>query len=449
MINRREMIAGSAAALASLSAMIHSTKTSQTDGTKAVPGDHDHAGGEPDTAAARTHHEPASSRPSGNYVPVITPNGVTLPWKLEDGVKVFHLIAEEVEHEFVRGLRARCWGYNGRVHGPTIEAVEGDHVRIFVTNRLPEPTSVHWHGLRLINGMDGVAGLTQIAIAPGETFKYEFTLNQHGTHMYHPHFDEMTQMALGMMGMFIIHPREPAEDDIVDRDFAIMLSEWRIEPGTSRPVPTEMTDFNVLTMNARAYPGTEPLVVRTGQRVRIRLGNLGPMDHHPIHLHGYEFRIAATGASPLRRELQTVTDTVLAPVGTTRTIEFTADAPGDWAFHCHMTHHLMNQMGHDIPNMIGVDARGLSQKMNKLLPDYMTMGTTGMGEMSHMRMSMPENSVPMLGGKGPFGVIDMGGMFTILKVRDGLTSFDDPGWYKHPTGSVASPATKEEIARLT
>ena len=139
--------------------------------------------------------------PGKHYTPVMTPNGWTLPYKLVDGVKVFHLIAEPVQHEFAPGLVGDCWGYNGTTPGPTIEAVEGDRVRIYVTNRLPEPTSVHWHGILLPSGMDGVSGLTQKPIAPGETFTYEFTLRQHGTHMYHPHFDEMTQMALGMQGL--------------------------------------------------------------------------------------------------------------------------------------------------------------------------------------------------------------------------------------------------------
>ncbi len=147
--------------------------------------------------------------PGRDYKPVITPNGATLPFKVVNGVKVFHLTAEEVDHEFAPGLRARCWGFNGRCHGPTIEAVEGDRVRIYVTNKLVAPTSVHWHGVFLPNGMDGVGGLTQRAIKPKETFKYEFTLRQHGTFMYHSHHDEMTQMALGLMGMIVIHPRRP------------------------------------------------------------------------------------------------------------------------------------------------------------------------------------------------------------------------------------------------
>ena len=125
---------------------------------------------------------------------------------MNNGVKEFHLVAEEIEHEFAPGSKAICWGYNGSTPGPTIEATEGDRVRIYVTNRLKESTSVHWHGLLLPSGMDGVGGLSQPHIKPGETFVYEFTLRQHGTHMYHPHADEMTQMALGMMGLFIIHP---------------------------------------------------------------------------------------------------------------------------------------------------------------------------------------------------------------------------------------------------
>src|SRR5262245_52891174 len=258
-------------------------------------------------------------KPNEDYTPVITPNGSTLPWKIVDGAKVYHLIAEPVpRHEFAPGLVANCWGYNGQVHGPTIEAVEGDRVRVYVTNKLPAPTSVHWHGILLPNGMDGVAGLNQKAIQPGETYKYEFTLRQHGTHMYHPHHDEMTQMALGMMGLFVIHPRERKEPRI-DRDFAIQLSERKIEPGTSRPDPMEMTDFNLLTMNARACPGTQPLVVRTGQRVRIRLGNLSAMDHHPIHLHGYQFRITETDGGQIPESAQQVETTALVAVGSTKT----------------------------------------------------------------------------------------------------------------------------------
>ena len=282
--------------------------------------------------------------PGRDYTPVITPNGVALPFKVVEGVKVFHLVAEEVDHEMTAGLRLRCWGYNGRVHGPTIGAVEGDRVRIYVTNRLPAPTSVHWHGIFLPNGMDGVAGLNRKAIPVGQTFKYEFTFRQHGTFMYHSHHDEMTQMAMGLVGLIVLHPRRAVADYRVDRDFAMLLSEWSVPVGAKRPNPNEMTDFNMLTINAKAFPGTAPLVVKKGDRVRVRIGNLSAMDHHPIHLHGHFFRVTATDGGPIPLAAQWAEGTVLVPVGSTRDIEFVADAPGDWAMHCHMTHHVMNQM---------------------------------------------------------------------------------------------------------
>jgi FtsP/CotA-like multicopper oxidase with cupredoxin domain len=387
------------------------------------------------------------AEPGRDYTPVITPNGSTLPWKVLDGVKVFHLVAEEVDHELAPGLSAKCWGYNGSVHGPTIEAVEGDRVRIYVTNKLPAPTSVHWHGMFVPNGMDGVAGLTQRAIQPGETFKYEFTLRQSGTLMYHPHHDEMTQMALGMMGMFVVHPRRPPAGYRVERDFALLLSEWRIKPGTQRPDPNEMTEFNVLTLNAKAFPGTSPLVSKTGDRVRIRFGNLSAMDHHPIHLHGHYFKITGTEAGAIPPSAQWPESTVLVPAGSARDIELITDAPGDWAVHCHMTHHAMNQMGHGIPNMIGVKSGAWDKKIGALVPGYMTMGQDGMGSMGEMGMAVPRNSIPMVGGHGPYGYITMGGMFTVLKVREHLTSYADPGNYQPPAGSVAELAHPDALKR--
>jgi len=384
--------------------------------------------------------------PGKDYTPVITPNGSTLPYKVVEGIKVFHLIAEEVDHEFAPGLRARCWGFNGQVHGPTIEAVEGDQVRIYVTNRLPENTSIHWHGLLVPSGMDGVGGLSQKTIEPGETYKYEFKLRQHGTYMYHPHSDDMTQIALGMMGMFIIHPRTPTGPR-ADRDFALMASEWRIDVGTMRPNPIEMTDFNVFTFNGRSFPGTAPLVAKYGDRVRIRFGNLSPMEHHPIHLHGYYWKITEMDGLQVPDAAQQPGNTVLVAVGQTRTVEFIADNPGDWAMHCHMTHHTMNQMGHKAPNLIGVRPGKLDKKVSKLLPGYMAMGESGMAGMGEMGMPVPRNSIPMVGMQGKHDYIDMGGLFTIVKVRENLTSYDDPGWYENPPGTLASLASNDELQR--
>jgi FtsP/CotA-like multicopper oxidase with cupredoxin domain len=367
---------------------------------------------------------------------VITPNVSSLPWTEVDGVKVFHLIAEPVKQEFAPGMTVNCWGYNGQSPGPTIEAVEGDHVRIFVTNKLPEPTTIHWHGILLPSGMDGVTGLNQRPIPPGETFKYEFTLRQSGTHMYHPHYDEMTQLAMGMMGLFIIHPLNPSEDEIVDRDFAIIMNEWAIPPGASTPDPFVMLDFNYFTFNGKVWPGTEPLVVKKGEKVRIRLANLS-MNNHPIHLHGYEFTVVAHGAGRMKPTAQFNAVTIDVPVGDTREIEFIADAPGDWALHCHKSHHTMNGMEHDIPNLIGVDQRAVEEKIRKLIPGYMAMGSTGMGEMFDMHMMHGPKNYLKFGSPGPFGTIEMGGMFTVLKVREDITNYNDPGWYHNPPGTVA------------
>jgi hypothetical protein len=381
----------------------------------------------------------------GGQPAVVTPNGATLQWKAVRGAKVGHLVAMPIVNQFAPGLEADCWGYNGSTPGPTIEAVEGDRVRLYVTNRLPEPTTVHWHGVLLPNGMDGVAGLNQKPIEPGQTFKYEFTFKTPGTFMYHPHFDEMTQMALGMVGMIVVHPRNP-RGPRVDRDFVLMTHEWKIVPGSRRPDPTEMIDFNLLTFNSKAFPGTEPLVVGKNERVRIRLGNLSATDHHPIHLHGYHFNVTATDGGPIVGDGRWPETTVLVPVGSTRDIEFIADAPGDWALHCHMTHHIMNQMGHDVPMLLGADTTRLDRRMQSIVPGYMSMGQRGMGEMGTMQMPVPENSIPMRGGRGPFAHIDMGGMFTVLKVRDDPGSEDGTGWYEHPKGTVADAATADELA---
>jgi FtsP/CotA-like multicopper oxidase with cupredoxin domain len=383
---------------------------------------------------------PAPAAAPARYRPVRTLNGWTLPYKLKNGVKEFHLVAEEFEHEFAPGCRAKVWGYNGSTPGPTIEAVEGDRVRILVTNRLREHTTIHWHGMILPSGMDGIGGLSQPSIQPGETFAYEFTLRQHGTHMYHPHADEMVQMALGMMGMFIIHPRA-GEQVRVDRDYCFLLHNWALHPGTWRPDPMVMQDFDLWTFNSKVFPAIDPLVARTGERVRVRVGNLS-MWNHPIHMHGVEYLVTGSdgGRWPRSQWRREVTEVI--GVGQARDIEFTA-VPGDWALHCHMSHHTMNAMGHELPNNIGAAIDEVADDMRAALPGYMPMGRDGMAEhqdhvdMGHMKG--PENTLPMMTGEGPFGNIEMGGMFTLIKVRDDIApgDFRDPGWYRNPPGMVA------------
>lgn len=397
-------------------------------------------------------HDFQPGEPGRDYRPVVAPSMTKAPFRIVDGRKVFHLTASEFRHAFAEGLEAYCWGYNNQVNGPVIEAVEGDTVRIYVTNNLPAPTTVHWHGLILPHGMDGVSGLTQPPIPVGETWLYEFKLVQHGTFMYHSHHDTMTQEGMGLTGPLIIHPREPV-GPVVDRDFVLMLHEWRIDVGAMRPNPNEMTDFNVLTMNGRVFPDIDPLVARAGQRVRIRLANLSAMDHHPIHLHGHEFLETAVDGYRIPEEQQVRKVTSLVAVGQTRDIEFEAIA-GDWAMHCHMTHHIMNQMGHEFPNMIGVKASRFDARAKRLIPGYITMGTTGMKDMTDMDMAIPSNSIPMKRGTGPFGKsqISLGGMACILKVRDEIGDSElerntDPGWFTQPDGSRVGRASRESMRR--
>ncbi len=380
---------------------------------------------------------PPNGRP---FNPVVTLNGWSLPWRMKDGVKEFHLVAEPVVREIAPGMKANLWGYNGQSPGPTIEVVEGDRVRIFVTNKLPEATSIHWHGQFLPNGMDGVAGLNQPAIAPGKTYVYEFVARYAGTFMYHPHADEMAQMGMGMMGFWVTHPKDPRQH-AVDRDFVFLLNAYDIAPGSYTPNVNEMLDFNIWTINSRAFPGTDPMVVRKDDKVRIRIGNL-TMTNHPFHIHGHRFEVTGTDGGWIPPAARWPEVTVDLGVGQMRAIEFIADAPGDWAFHCHKSHHTMNAMGHDVPNLIGVDHRGVARKINDLVPGYMVMGEKG-GSMGTMRMPLPENTLPMMDGTGPFGPIEMGGMFTTIKVREGLARGDyrDPGWYQHPAGTVASEWT--------
>ncbi len=406
------------------------------------------------------------------YTPVTTLNGTSLPYKMKNGVKEFHLTAEEFEHEFAPGSTAKVWGYNGSTPGPTIEAVEGDRVRILVTNHLPEHTTIHWHGLLLPSGMDGVGGLNQPHIKPGETFAYEFTLRQHGTHMYHPHADEMVQMAVGMMGMFIIHPKD-GEAVPIDRDYCFMLHNWALHPGTYRPDPSIMTDFDLWTMNSKVFPAIDPIVAKTGERVRIRMANLS-MWNHPMHLHGHQYWVTGSDGGRWPQSIWRPETTEIVAVGQTRDIEFEA-IPGDWAFHCHMSHHTMNAMGHGIANPLGVNQAGVADKIKSLLPGYVAMGESGMAEHSeHLAMAAkakegkdagmegmsmqkgkhagmhhgagfegPRNTLPMMTGTGPFGPIEMGGMFTVVKIRDDKVKPKDKGWYKNPKGTVAKRVSRD------
>jgi len=429
MVSRRQILgAGAGAGAALLSAKAWSSTSNQS-----LP--------ETPIKTTAATEQPITPRSGPAYQPVVTLNGWTLPWRMNNGIKEFHLVAEPVERELSDDTTAYLWGYNGQSTGPTIEAVEGDRIRIFVTNKLPEHTSVHWHGLILPSGMDGVGGLSHKAIPPGKTYAYEFDLTKSGTFMYHPHADEMVQMAMGMMGLFIVHPKDP-EFMRVDRDFVFLTNAYDIDPGTYVPKVMTMTDFNLWTWNSRIFPAIDPLVVNKNDRVRVRVGNL-TMTNHPIHMHGYDFEVTCTDGGWVPKEARWPEVSIDIPVGAMRAYEFDAVHEGDWAVHCHKSHHTMNAMGHDVQTFIGVNKSDVTKKIRKLQPEYMPMGTAGMADMGVMEMELPDNTTPMMTGWGPHGPIEMGSMFSVVKVREGIQSNDysDPGWYQNPPGTEAQEWT--------
>jgi hypothetical protein len=232
----------------------------------------------------------------------------------------------------------------------------GDRVRVILDNRLPEPTSMHWHGFEDAVGYDGMPGISQDAIPPGGRFVYEFDIRQEGTFFYHSHM-AMQEMA-GMLGGFIMHPRTPLRP-ACDKDYLIHLQEYAVLPSSSIP-DTMAMEFNWLLLNGKAAPATTPLLVRLGDRVRIRFVNLG-MDHHPMHLHGNTFHVTGTEGGRIPEAAWWPGNTVLVGVAQARDIEFTADRPGDWMLHCHLPHHMMNQMTSTAARMRGVPPAPMAQ----------------------------------------------------------------------------------------
>jgi manganese oxidase len=318
----------------------------------------------------------ACSSYGGDFPPVQTPDVPDLSWTIDNGVKVFHLVAQPVKRQIHPRKTLDLWGYNGTSPGPTVQVMQGDRVRIVVENHLPEPTSMHWHGFEIPNNMDGVPGIVQDPIPPGGRFVYEFTLHQEGTYFYHSHM--AMQEMMGMIGAFIMHPKKPYQPS-VNKDFAIILQEYAVLPNNSVPNTMSM-EFNWLTFNGKAGPAITPLIVRVGDRVRIRLINIG-MDHHPIHLHGNTFYVTGTEGGRAPQSTWRPENTVLVGVAQARDIEFHAKYPGEWMLHCHMPHHTMNQMSSSVGPMTRL-GKGMPAGLGMEEGMGMLTGTAGvpMGE---------------------------------------------------------------------
>jgi manganese oxidase len=308
------------------------------------------------TGNAASLNSPAAASP-----PMLTPDVPDLPHEMDGAVKVFRLTAEPVQRKIAPFKTIDAWGYNGTCPGPTIQIQQGDRVRVIFENKLPESTSIHWHGLEVPIEQDGIPYISQKPVAPGEKHVYEFTVHQEGTFFYHAH--SAMQEMIGQIGFFVAHPKTPHHPQ-VDHDFGIILQEWAVLPANTVPNTASM-EFNWLTFNGVSGPAITPMLARLGSRVRLRIVNLG-MDHHPIHLHGNQFVVTGTEGGRAPESTWFPMNTVLVGVAQARVIEFDAKYPGAWMLHCHLPHHMMNSMmdllrDRQIETANQTDPRALSQ----------------------------------------------------------------------------------------
>jgi FtsP/CotA-like multicopper oxidase with cupredoxin domain len=246
--------------------------------------------------------------------------------RMEKGVKVFDITAEEIQWEVEPGRKAKAWAYNGQVPGPQIRVREGDRVRVNLSNKLPESTAIHFHGLELPNDQDGVPFITQPPVKPGESYTYEFTVPNAGSHMYHSHHNAAVQVGQGLLGAFIVEPRRPLSAHRADVDYVMVLNDGS----------------HGFTLNGKGFPATEPIVCQQGQTVRIRYMNEGMMIH-PMHLHGMHMTVIAKDGwdQPAPWKCDTLN---IAP-GERWDVLVKATNPGTWAFHCHILPHAESEHG--------------------------------------------------------------------------------------------------------
>lgn len=246
--------------------------------------------------------------------------------RMDGDVKVFELTAAPVQHEVTAGQFVEAWAYNGQVPGPQIRVREGDTVRIELTNNLPESTAIHFHGLIVPNSVDGVPGITQDPVKPGERYTYEFKVRNAGSHMYHSHHNAAKQVTQGLLGAFIVDPADPATEPEYDLDYVMVLND----------------QLGGFTLNGKGFPATAPLTAKLGQRVRIRYMNQGLMAH-PMHLHGIAQLVVARDGWLLPQPW--LCDTVNIAPGERWDVIVQCDEPGVWAFHCHVLNHAESAHG--------------------------------------------------------------------------------------------------------
>lgn len=263
--------------------------------------------------------------------------------RIENGVKIFELETSVIRWNILPDEQVMAYVFNQQVPGPRIRITEGDRVRIIVKNNLPEPTSVHWHGLILPNAMDGPADVTQAPIQPGQSYTYEFVAQQYGTYMYHTHDNPDRQQTLGLYGALIIDPKDPAVQPAYDMEYTIQLQEWLEREGYTFPAMLMEGGLpNYFTINGKAYPSTDTITMKVGQKILLRFIGTNNNFIHPMHVHGGPFTIVATDGNPVPEAAQIQKDTVNVGPGERYDVIWTAREPGKWLLHCHIPHHTTN-----------------------------------------------------------------------------------------------------------
>lgn len=245
---------------------------------------------------------------------------------IERGVKTFRLNARSIRWETRPGQTVEAWAYNDQIPGPQIRVKEGERVRVILKNELPESTVIHFHGLSIPIDQDGVPFITQPPVKTGQSFTYEFTVPNSGSHMYHSHHNAAKQVGLGLLGAFIVEPKRATAMERADLDYVMILNDG----------------MHGYTLNGKSFPATEPLVAKRGQKVRIRFMNEGMMIH-PMHLHGMPMTVIAKDgwAQPAPWKCDTLN---IAP-GERWDVIVNCNNPGTWAFHCHILPHAESDHG--------------------------------------------------------------------------------------------------------
>jgi len=247
-------------------------------------------------------------------------------YTMDGDVKVFEITVSEVMWATEEGNERPAFAYNGSIPGQEIRATEGDRVRFVVHNEMDQSTSIHWHGVDVPNDQDGVPFITQPVIAPGETYTYEYTIPNYGSHMYHAHHNSLEQVISGLLGAFIIEPLDKSEEPEYDSDYTMILND-------------SILGF---TINGRSFPYTQPIIAKVGEKIRIRYMNEGLMIH-PMHLHGQPMTVFAKDGYNLPAPYKC--DTINIAPGERYDVIVEARAVGKWAFHCHILSHVETRQG--------------------------------------------------------------------------------------------------------